>query len=194
MTKDYYNKNAGIFIENTLNLDMSYTYEKFEKYLTQGSKILDLGFGSGRDSIYFTKRGYIVTSTDFAEEFVERGRRLLSNEVVLLDTLEMQYKNVFDGIWACSSLLHFNDDELIIALKNCYNALKNNGVMYTSFKKGSFIGERNGRFFHDFEQDDLVELVQKMKFQVLELFVTKDVRPDRVEEWVNIILKKPNNE
>lgn len=190
MTKDYYNKNAKEFIENTINLDMSNLYIRFEKYLPKNAKILDLGFGSGRDSLYFSKKGYIVTSTDISEEFVKIGREILTNEVILLDTLKMDYNNVFDAIWACSSLLHFNDAELEIAFKNCYNALKNGGVMYTSFKKGTFIGLRNGRFFHDFELDDLIFIIKKFNFEILETFTTKDIRPDRVEEWINVIIKK----
>lgn len=32
-------------------------------------------------------------------------------------------------------------------------ALKNNGIIYTSFKYGTFEGERNGRYFTDMNEE-----------------------------------------
>jgi len=190
MTKDYYNKNANEFIKNTLDLDMSNLQKKFEKYLPKNAKILDLGFGSGRDSRYFHNKGFEVVSTDFSEEFVSIGKDLLDNKVILLDTLEMKFVNEFDGIWACASLLHFNDDDLRIAITNCHNALKKDGIMFTSFKKGTFVGERNGRIFHDFVEEDLEKLVISLGFDILEIYESKDIGPDRTEYWINLIIRR----
>lgn len=190
MTKNYYETNAIDFIDNTKDADMHVAYELFEKYLKPNSLIIDLGFGSGRDSIYFHNKGYNVISSEICEAFVEHGKRILNNEVILLDTLKMDFKDKFDGIWACSSLLHFNNDELDKALQNCYNALKKDGIMYTSFKKGSFQGIRNGRYFNDMELEQLKELVRKLGFTILEVSETKDVRPERDETWLGIVLNK----
>lgn len=192
MTKNYYNKNADLFIQGTINLDMSRIYHVFEKYLHKNAKILDLGFGAGRDSNYFYNKGYDVVSTDISEEFVKKGKKFLKNEVLLMDTLEMNFENEFDAIWACASLLHFNDEELNIAFKNCFNALKSDGIMYTSFKRGSFAGERHGRFFHDFELDDLIEVIKNNGFDILENYIGEDIRPDRTEQWINIFFRKTN--
>jgi hypothetical protein len=62
---------------------------------------------------------------------------------------------MFDGIWACASLLHIPTYEMVNVLNKCYNALKENGVMYCSFKLGEFEGERNGRFFTDLIEERL---------------------------------------
>ena len=50
---NYYDINAKEYIESTINCDMSLHYQKFLKYLPKTGKILDVGFGSGRDMIYF---------------------------------------------------------------------------------------------------------------------------------------------
>lgn len=50
---NYYDINYKEYIQNTINCDMSNHYQKFIKYLPSNSKILDIGFGSGRDMIYF---------------------------------------------------------------------------------------------------------------------------------------------
>ena len=50
---NYYNKHAKEYINKTKDVDMKEYYEVFESYLKPNSKILDVGFGSGRDSLYF---------------------------------------------------------------------------------------------------------------------------------------------
>ena len=67
---NYYDKNAKDYITNTINCDMSHHYQKFIKYLPSNSKILDIGFGSGRDMIYFQSQGHIVEGIDTSIEFV----------------------------------------------------------------------------------------------------------------------------
>ena len=53
---NYYKDNKDEFINNTINCDMTFQYDFFEKYLCDDAKtILDIGFGSGRDSLYFSK-------------------------------------------------------------------------------------------------------------------------------------------
>ena len=66
-----------------------------------------------------------------------------------LDFLDFYEKERYNGIWACSSILHLNSKELLRVLKNISAALKPDGIFYTSFKYGTFEGERNGRFFND---------------------------------------------
>ena len=45
-----------------------------------GASILDLGCGSGRDSLYFLEKGYIVTSVDASEEMVRLSSELTGQE------------------------------------------------------------------------------------------------------------------
>lgn len=74
-TIEYYEKNAEDFVNSTINADMSNLYAVFEKYLFPGCKILDLGCGSGRDSKYFTEKGYIVTAVDPSVEMCASTER-----------------------------------------------------------------------------------------------------------------------
>ena len=62
--------------------------------------------------------------------------------------------------------------------------------MYCSFKYGEFEGDRNGRFFLDLTEEKLNEYITETKFEILEVVVTKDVRTDRSERWLNVVLKK----
>ena len=150
---NYYKTNSKEFIDGTINCDMSFQYNFFEKHLDEDAKtILDIGFGSGRDSLYFSKN-YEVYSIDPVEEFCKYAKELGLENVYCKKVEDIEYDNMFDGIWACASLLHIPFNELNNAFKKCYKALKNNGIMYCSFKYGTYEGERAGRFFTDLNEE-----------------------------------------
>lgn len=73
-----------------------------------------------------------------------------------------------------------------------FKALKEDGIIYTSFKYGDFEGERNGRYFTDFTEKTFEEFVGEIdNLQLKEAWITGDVRPGRGEEkWLNVILQK----
>lgn len=98
----------------------------------------------------------------------------------------------YDGIWACSSILHLPEDELADVMEKMSAALKCNGIIYTSFKYGTFSGERNGRFFTDMTKETFSDFVGGIdSLRLEEQWVTFDVRPERGEEkWLNLILQK----
>ena len=100
--------------------------------------------------------------------------------------------NQYDGIWACSSILHLPKKELLPVIQKMCEALKDNGIIYTSFKYGDFEGERNGRYFTDFTEKTFREYIEKVpELTIEEAWITSDVRPGRGEEkWLNLILRK----
>lgn len=186
----YYKEHAKEFIEDTINCDMSEQYRFFEKYLKSGGTILDVGFGSGRDSLYFKNKGYEVYSIDPEEEFVKHGRELGLTNVYQLKAEEMVFENMFDGIWACASLLHVPSNSLRNVFEKCSISLKDNGVMYVSFKYGDFEGIRNGRFYLDLNEQSLQNYLSGTSLRIVELSITEDARPDRKEKWLNAIVVK----
>ena len=100
--------------------------------------------------------------------------------------------NEYNGIWACSSILHLPKKELRSVLQKMCIALKDNGMIYTSFKYGNFAGDCNGRYFTDFTEDTFdkfIKVIQELTIE--EEWITSDVRPGRGEEkWLNLILRK----
>ena len=102
-TREYYNINAKEFSDSTLISDMRELYLQFEKYLKPGCKILDLGCGSGRDSIYFINNGYEVISCDYSEELARLASINIGKDVIIGDMREIDFEYSFDAIWASAS-------------------------------------------------------------------------------------------
>ena len=137
-TLEYYDNNIDSYKEMWLNdFTKNYNFEMpdiFLSYLNKNSSILDLGCGTGRDSKYFIDKGYEVTSIDGSYEMCKLAETLLNKEVEQINFLDINYTNEFDGIFACASLLHLSNQDLLIVLKKISNALKKEGILYTCFK------------------------------------------------------------
>ena len=191
-TLAYYNQNADIFIEGTQNADMSEQYRFFLKYLTPGSKLLDLGCGSGRDSAYFSSLGFEVTAVDGSEELCKRVKANHGIEALCINFEDISFDSEFDSIWACASLLHVEKVNMPKVLSKVSAALKSGGILYASFKYGSREHVSNGRFFNDYTESDIGTLLTpKGQLTLVEYRITEDVRPERAgERWLNFIAKK----
>lgn len=191
-TLTYYNTNAQTFIEGTRNVNFTETQNKFLTKLSQSASILDFGCGSGRDTKYFLEKGYLVEAIDGSAELCKLASAYAGIEVREMLFQDLQEVENYDAIWACSSILHLPYIELIEVLKKMEAALKQNGLIYTSFKYGTFEGMRNGRYFTDMTEESFKELLQKIgNLEIEETWITSDVRPGRGEEkWLNLFLRK----
>lgn len=190
-TIDYYNKHAEEFTASTFEVDMESLYQPFLAELSQGTRILDVGCGSGRDTLAFKNKGYQVDAIDYSEELVKRAAQLVGIPVKLQSFYEIDANQVYDGVWACASLLHCERDRLIEVVGKLINALKQNGVLYMSFKYGNQDREKDGRSFIDLNEQQAQDLLSELNgVLLLEQWITIDKRQDRTEEWLNILFRK----
>lgn len=191
-TIEYYNKNANLFVETTANVEFYHMQNRFLSKLETGAHILDFGCGSGRDTKYFLEQGYRVDAIDGSAELCKLASEFTGIEVKHMYFQELSEEVKYDGIWACSSILHLNISALEDVMKKMTIAVKSNGIIYTSFKYGIFSGERNGRYFTDMTEDTFGKLLQKIpELEIEEQWITSDVRPGRgKEQWLNLILRK----
>ena len=179
-TINYYNKYTKSFIQTTRSVDFTNIQNKFLSYLPSGAFILDFGCGSGRDTKYFLKRNYNVSAIDGSEEICKEASKYTGIKVKQMLFEELNDQNIYDGIWACASILHLSKSDLFLVFHKMNKALKENG------------GERNGRYFTDFTEDSLKEFILQIpQLQIKEIWTTGDVREGRGDErWLNILICK----
>lgn len=190
-TIEYYEKNAQDFADSTVDIEFSEIQDTFLAELKNGASVLDFGCGSGRDTRYFLKRGYKVIALDGSAELCKIAEEKTGVSVIHMDFNEFEEKDKYDGIWACSSILHLPKKELKQVLVNMEQALHIGGIIYTSFKYGDFEGMRNGRFFTDFTEDSFRSFFSEIeRLMIKQLWITRDARPGRLnEKWLNMILR-----
>ena len=121
-TLAFYNKNAKAFAEETAFVDFKETQDKFINIL-QGKRVRDFGCGAGRDSKYFVEAGLDVVAIDGSAELCQIAESYVGIPVQQRLFQELDDRSRYDGIWACSSILHLPKEELRSVLMKMLNAL-----------------------------------------------------------------------
>ena len=192
-TLNYYNENAKEYFDATFSIDMTDLYKGFLDNMIKGGRILDLGCGSGRDSLYFKNNGYLVTAVDGCEQLAKEAEELISEKVIVSTFEDLKLEEKYDGIWACASLLHVNRDKIISLLRKLSNNLKESAVFYISFKYGEneYI-DNKGRYFNCYTEDSFIDTIKGIKeLKIKSIYKSGDTLKGRDSLlWLNILLEK----
>ncbi len=171
----------------------------FLAHLVTGDKVLDLGCGNGVYTQYFSEHGFKVVGLDASSAMLAFAR-LKAPQATLIeaDMMEMEFEaESLAGVWAKASLLHLTKEELPQVLKKVYQFLKPGGVLYITVKKGEgeselfqdkyTPGQKIGRFFAFYEEDELLGKVKQPGFKIL----THSIAQGSDAKWVTVLAQKP---
>lgn len=191
---EYYNQNAAEYFEKTVDIDMQENWDRFTELLPEGGSVLDVGCGSGRDSAYFISRGFDVTAMDASEEMCDLASIHIGQDVLNLSFDEIDFNEVFDGIWACASLLHVPGDKIDSVFEKVVKSLKPNGVLFMSFKYGDFEGDREGRYYTNYRTKTLKELIARFEnMELIDIEKCEDSNSDNTI-WICALARRIEQE
>ena len=154
--EDYYTKNAKAYEEETRNADRSSVYSFLRPYLPKGKlSVLDVGFGSGRDRLYFKSLGYDVEGIDTSLPFVIDAKKK-GLTCYQADRIEFVPSHSYDLIYALASLHHLKREDIYPTIKKFLSYLKKDGVIIIEWA--------------DMIKSELPEERLEIKFKIVELF------------------------
>lgn len=144
---------------------------QFMKY-TKGSKILDLGCGTGHLALELIQEGYDTCAADLSKELVDYANLKALNaghelNAIQMDILNLPYREAFDAVICLDVLEHVEDDRL--ALTNIYRSLKSGGIMICSVPALSTLyGRRDQRIghFRRYDREVLVQGIESAGFSL----------------------------
>jgi ubiquinone/menaquinone biosynthesis C-methylase UbiE len=130
--------------------------------------LLEIGAGTGRDSLYFHQQGLRVVSVDFSEEMVrlckEKGLEARCMDFHHLDFEDQS----FDAVYALNCLLHVPKANIDQVLGEIRRVLKPGGLSFCGVYGGQDtegIWEKDfyepKRFFSMYLDEDLVKVVER---------------------------------
>ena len=191
-TLHYYDEDPDRYIRTALQADMSETRSRFTKHLPAHAQILDFGCGSGRDTKAFLEEGFQVEAIDGSEELCKKASAYTGIQVKQMLFNDLDEIEKYDGIWANATLLHLPKAELKDVLQKLEKALKPNGILFASFKYGTFEGIRTERYYTDFTQETLKEFwTASTNLKIFDEWITDDTIPGREGlQWINILARK----
>lgn len=147
-TFQYYQSNAGKLAHCYETADVKELHKRLLEIFSSGSKLLEIGCGSGREAAFLLSRGYKVYCIEPSLHMIEEALcyhpelegRIFEGSVpyYLPEKIIKTYANrhaiegEYDGIYAIASLMHLTKDQLPAALELLHSGLKPGGRLLFS--------------------------------------------------------------
>ena len=185
---NYWNdkKNVDEYIKMTEGYTGKELIEKLKKILPQGSTVLELGMGSGKD-LEILNEFYTTTGTDVSKVFVEKYKEKHDNaDVFVLDAITLDLDRKFDCIYSNKTLQHLKKAEFKQSLKKQKELLNPEGILFHSLWVGDTEEKYGGLLFVYYTKEKLMEIV-KSDFDIVEMEMYKEEKPN---DSLYIVLRK----
>jgi len=127
------------------NIVLMPSIEEFIALLPENPRVLDLGCGPGYESMRLTKAGASVVGVDFSEESIRIAKeRCPQAQFELMDFrhLDREKLGIFEGVFACASLIHISPQELPGVWEQIRGILARDGLVLAMVREGEGFWER----------------------------------------------------
>jgi SAM-dependent methyltransferase len=153
----------------------------FLSHLKIGSKIVDLGCGTGFSANYFTKKGMLAMGVDLSKSMIAIAKRNYPNiHFFIEDVRQFSFSNQIDAVWAGYSLFHFEKESLFKTLEQIKTYLLPGGILGLVMQEGSGEIENDepflpGRkiYIHLYTKEELKNILEKYGFEIIEEKIKK---------------------
>ncbi len=122
------------------NIDIYLFDQLLRGNITPGMRVVDAGFGAGRNLVYLLRSGYEVYGVDADRDSVEYTRNMaaalapaLPKNNFRLESIEnMTFPDAFADVLVCNSVLHFaqHDEQFQAMIRSCWRVLKPGGLFF----------------------------------------------------------------
>jgi len=194
LTTNYYNKNAIDLAAKYESISFEEVHQAAIPFLPlPPANVLDIGSGSGRDSAWFSKRGYKVTAVEPAKKLLDIAIKTHGTEITWvcdslpeLNQLKKVNENfsiiILSGVW-----MHIPPELRNKSLSRISKLSKDSGLLIISLRYGKPEHERP---MYKVSYNELKELASKNNYKV----IYKRKAPDKLSRtdvsWETVILQK----
>ena len=202
-TFETWNKVATLYQDNFMELDLyNDTYDMFcENIVKEKPTLLEIGCGPGNITKYLlTKRpDFNVEAIDISPNMVELAKR--NNPTAnfkVMDSREIdKLKTKYDAIVCGFCLPYLSESDNSKLIKDCYNILTDNGIIYFSFVEGDYeksgyqsgsSGDRTYFYYHSLAS--VKNKLEENNFKTINLLYKQYNRKDGTAETHTVLMAK----
>jgi len=192
MDNYYKEKNVLEYIEMAKGYDGKVLIENLRNYLLEGSTVLELGMGSGKD-LDILKKYYKVTGSDFTKYFLnlyKENHQDIDVDLMLLDARKLDIDRKFDCIYTNKVLYHLTEEEMIESLNQQKDLLNDEGLLLHSFWERNRKEKFKGTNFVYYTKKRLIEIMNTHYNYVYEILEIEYYKEMKEKDSIYIILKK----
>ena len=170
-------KGVNDYIKMAEGFDGAELIKILRNFLPDGSSLLELGMGPGKDMDLLQKY-YNVTGSDNSKIFLDKYKQKNKDaDLLLLDAVSLKTDRKFDGIYSNKVLHHLTTDDLKTSLKSQKEILNPKGILFHSFWRGSKTEKMEGLLFVYYEIEELRTFFEP-DFEILELKIYSEMEKD----------------
>ena len=189
----FYEKNHQQYFDCTVGIDPSAFLEPLTRLLEPQATILDIGCGSGRDLLWFAKRGFHPTGFEQAPNLARLAREHADCPVIEGDFCRYNFSNLqFSALVFVGSLVHLPKEAIPTILKSTCQALIPNGLILITMKEGNGTSRAaDGRVFTLWSREEIEKIFAANNLHILDFSrqISK-LRPNDV--WLGYVLRLNN--
>ena len=196
-TLAHYNERAESYWDGTRDHDVSQNIAALLQHVEAAPplELLDFGCGPGRDLKTFRSLGHHATGLEGSAQLAALARAHSGCEVLEQNFLELKLPSSrFDGVFANASLFHVPSQVLPQVLCALHQALKPNGVLFSSNPRGDgqegWNGDRYGAFH---EWDSWRGYMIAAGFVELDHYFRPAGLPREQQPWLASVWRKPGS-
>ncbi len=189
--QDYYEDNYKLYHERTFSIDPSPFLFPFINVLSKGASILDVGCGSGRDLSWLKNRGFKVIGFETSKKLAQLAGKNAGCEVIEGDFETYDFSRLsVDAIMLIGALVHLPHSKVPEVLNSINRALKDDGIIFLSLKKGvGNTSDSHGRMFYLWNDGELRDLFKGLGLDGISYFQqSSKIGTDEV--WIGYVLEK----
>ncbi len=176
-TSSYYSSKADALANKYSQADDLFS-KLFVKYLSQGSKILDIGCGTGRDLANLSRYGFTISGADSSADMISAAVSKypeLNGKINLSSLPNLPgIENSFNGILCSAVLQHIPDSNLYESFRRIRELLEDKGIFVVSFPT-AYPGidpetnrDASGRLFYIRPEEKYRFLIERLGFVLIE--------------------------
>ena len=146
-----YDEDSRLNKSNAARVEFLTTVRYIQKYLTPGAKILDVGAGAGEYSLYFSRKGYQVSSLELADANIAAFRAKMTDD----DSIDLVQGNAMN-------LIRYDSDafDIVLLFGPLYH-LHEEEDRLRCIEEAKRVCKRGGKIFFAFISNDMVILTMQ---------------------------------
>ena len=175
---NYYDeaKNVEQYIKMAEGYDGRELIPILRDHLPDGSTVLELGMGPGKDFELLGEH-FQVTGSDYSELFVSRYKQSQpAADVLVLDAVTLDIDRQFDCIYSNKVLYHLTKEQLRQSFARQAAVLNRNGLLFHTFWAGDGEEKMHGLNFVYYTVESLTRLLGS-EYKLIDITAYKEMEP-----------------
>ena len=188
---DYYQHHYQVYHARTFWVDPSSFLDPLTIHLKSGNTVVDVGCGSGRDILWLKSRGYDVIGLERSSGLAGLARAHTACRIIEADFETYDFSRLsVDAIMLIGALVHLPHTKISDVLNSINRALKDDGNILLSLKKGAGnTSDSHGRVYYLWNDGELRDLFEGLGLDVIDYFQqSSTIGTDEV--WIGYVLEK----